>query len=115
MTIKQAYQLAFCFLDDIYDDDPGLGDTDLAGVLSFMNPNLFSDHMSADPAIFDDWENQLRPSNKEDFSYEEVWAAMLGFLKYRQAQFGENFDYVYEYLNKNKKKWKSWAIRTETV
>lgn len=86
LTKEQAFRVAFHYLDKIYDEnsDEALGD-----VLSEMNPYLFSDSYSADPAVWSDWATCISQITKNILvSPDEAYQAMILFVQFNQQEFG---------------------------
>lgn len=52
MSIQEAYIVMYNFLDDYY--CRGSENASLASLLSDMDPNIFSDKKTADPATYND-------------------------------------------------------------
>jgi hypothetical protein len=77
MTISEGYKIVFEFLDTIYfRTHPD----DLGGILGSMQ--LDEDDRPMDDAMSEDWLEAVRMiTNDEKLSVEQVYDAMIGFLK----------------------------------
>lgn len=97
LTKQEAYVAAFYYLDRIYDKEP---DENLGDLLSSMNPFLFKDSQSADPAVWFDWlkcVESIIPG--DDISEVEAFQAMMCFLQYNQQELGYNLENLLEKLS----------------
>ena len=85
MTQKQAYISAYFFLESYWAETKS---EDLVHLLSSMNPFLWADGGSADPAIYEEW---LKCSKKiavdEPLNAEQTFNVILEFLKYYHDEF----------------------------
>lgn len=111
LTKEQAFMAAFKYLDKIYDLEPNetLGD-----LLSSMNPYLFTNSRSADPAIWTDWEMCINNiTNSDDVTEVEAFQAMISFLNFNQQEFGYDLKNILKDIT-NKYNSQEWieAIRS---
>lgn len=67
MNKYDLFCLIFYALDAVWDDNH---DTELGNFLSAANPFLFTDHESADPAIYDDFASKVPNIISIDESYQ---------------------------------------------
>ena len=95
MTLKQAYIAVYEFLSLYYEETK---DDELIDLLSSMNPFLWADGDSADPAIYRDWLDLAKKvTNDKQLDAKRAYQAMIGFLKFYKKE----FDYVPEWLIKD--------------
>ena len=105
LTKTQAYLAAFRYLDKLYDQEP---DETLGDLLSSMNPYLFTDSSSADPATWFDWVKCIDSITKSDqISSNEAFQAMIYFLRFHEQEFGYDFSGIIKKINSlgQDKKW----------
>ncbi len=89
LTKRQAYLATFYYLDRIYDETR---DENLGNLLSSMNPFLFLNSLSADPAIWIDWTMCVeKVTKKTKLSEQEAFTAMIVFLDFNQVEFSVDF------------------------
>lgn len=99
LNLKQAYLTTFYFLDMIYDENKN---DVLGGLLGSMNPNIFIDNISADPAIWEDWENCAKTITKDGFlTANQAFQVMILFLEFNQNEFGDNLSWIILELKKS--------------
>jgi len=92
MTPKQAFMATYKFLEIYYDET---ADNRLIDLLSGMNPLLWIDGGSADPAIYNDWlEISKKFISDEQIDAKKAFLAMFEFLVFYEKE----FDYVPEWL-----------------
>jgi hypothetical protein len=85
LTKRQAYLATFYYLDGIYDETR---DENLGNLLSSMNPFLFLNSLSADPAIWIDWTMCVeKVTKKTKLSEQEAFTVMIVFLDFNQVEF----------------------------
>ena len=97
LTKKQAYLATFHYLDKLYDEKP---DETLGDLLSSMNPYLFNDSNSADPATWFDWVKCIELITKNDqLSPNDVFQAMIYFIRFHEQEFGYEFSHVLKRIN----------------
>lgn len=86
LNLKQAYLTTFYFLETIYDKTK---DNALGGLLGAMNPYVFSDSISADPAIWDDWKLcSKKITDSALLTTNETYQVMISFLEFYKEEFG---------------------------
>lgn len=88
MTLEQAFSYIFNILDDYYKKT--LND-ELGIILGGLDPNLFVDLKTADPAAWHDWIRTVKKiTTNENITKEEALKAMILLLK--QYNDNEGFD-----------------------
>jgi len=97
LSKKQAYLAVFYYLDKLYDEEP---DEALGDLLSSMNPYLFSDSNSADPATWSDWVKCIDSITKSDYvSQSDTFRAMISFLQFHEREFGYALSQIVRKIN----------------
>ena len=97
-TLRQAYLAAFQILDEIFDETKN---EKLGNFLSGMNPYLFSDSMSADPATWHEWTACAeKVSTDEMYENSDVLVIVNMFLQLNQKQYDFDMNWFAELLNK---------------
>ena len=98
MTLEQSYKYVFKILDDYYDRTHN---DELGAMLGGLNPNLFQDQMSADPAAWDDWIDAVRKVTQNEYiTEEEARTAMLVLMKGYNDHHGFDLSDVIEFFGK---------------
>lgn len=93
MTSKQGYYLMFYLLDQMYWENTE-NDT-LGNILSSMNPYLFMEDVSADPAYWEDWQEMIAEAGmKEPLTVEQVLEIIQRFLAFYRQNFGFNLQAI---------------------
>lgn len=96
ITIKEAYDAMFYFLDKYYDTKMI---DDLGAMLGSMNPSLFCDDMPADMALWNKWvEISTNEMENEGLDSNKAFQAMVTFLNYYNEEFGARIEEVIEDL-----------------
>lgn len=98
MTLKEAYIYIFRILNKYWyaTHDDGLGD-----ILSEMNPFLWKDGNSADPAAWEDWLRVVQTvTSKESITEAEAMKAMISLLKDYHEQGWVDLAKVIEHFEK---------------
>lgn len=89
LTKEQAYLAVFRYLYKAYEET---NDESLMDLLGSMNPYLFKGAISADPAVWFDWlENVEKVTSKDKITSSEAFQAMTEFLNFYQEEFGDDF------------------------
>lgn len=97
MSIQEAYIVMYNFLDDYY--CRGSENASLASLLSDMDPNIFSDKKTADPATYNDWYNCIsRYVKNGEIQKENILTALKDFLLYYQQVFGYQLKDVISFI-----------------
>jgi hypothetical protein len=88
LTYKQALLAAYTILDDLYDKTKG---ESMAGLLSDMNPFVFKDRTSADPATWKEWITCAEKVQEGGALTEDnAFQALVSFLNFNEVQYGYN-------------------------
>jgi len=107
ITCKKGFLAMFYFLEEMYFNDTSQGD--LGALLGDLNPNLFSDGMSADIAAWRDWEGIFAQVNTNTFlNSQEVYQAVEKFLEMYQSQYGFNITRIIEEIKNSNKLFEKW-------
>ena len=94
LSIKQSYLVMFHLLDKIWEKSKI---DDLGGLLGSLNPYLFNNGESADPAAYEDWNNIIGKLHlSPPFSEREVLIITYEFLNQYVKDYGFNIDSVLE-------------------
>ena len=89
----------FFLLEDYYFKNRN--ESSLASLLGDLNPNLFSDGLSADPAAYYDWSICVNKSGDNDMlRSDDVLIGIQNFLIFYQNRFGFNLSNVIEHIKK---------------
>lgn len=100
--MQNTYTIMFNILDDFYRQYKD--NESLASLLSDLDPNIFTDGMPADPAVYDDWVRVTEQCFQSDKpSCNEIVLAIVNFLKFYQQEFTYVFTDIIDYLEKNSK------------
>jgi hypothetical protein len=87
----------FFMLDEYWDETRH---DSLAAMLGSLNPFLFEDSISADPAAFQSWVDSVKKVTGEDvLTYDEAFQASLIFLKLYQIEFGFEIGWIIDELS----------------
>ena len=106
MNFRQAFVAAYYFLDHCYAETKN---TELVGLVSDMNPFVFADGGSADPAAISDWGNIAKNiSETGDFDTEQAFQAMYEYVNFHKTEFGFDYDWVLAYLANETHKSLKW-------
>lgn len=85
MTQRQAYIAAYYFLESYWIETKS---DDLVHLLSNMNPFLWTDGYSADPATYEEWlECAKKIVDGESLDARQTFDVMLEFLKFHKEEF----------------------------
>ncbi|MDR1157592.1 MAG: hypothetical protein LBK75_04705 [Oscillospiraceae bacterium] len=96
-NLKQSFLAAFQILDEVFDDTRN---EQLGNLLSEMNPYLFADLMSADPAIWNEWIDCAKKINKDEvYSSDEVFETLNIFLELNSEQYYYDMDLLLCLIN----------------
>jgi hypothetical protein len=86
LNLERSYLAMFFMLDEYWDETKH---DSLAAMLGSLNPFLFKDSISADPAAFQNWVDSVKKVTDEGvLTYDEAFQASLIFLKLYQIEFG---------------------------
>lgn len=113
LSKKQAYLAVFYYLDKLYDEEP---DEALGDLLSSMNPYLFKNSNSADPATWLDWVKCIDSMTKSDYvSQNEAFQAMISFLQFHEQEFGYALSHIEKKINSlgQNREWMSSVNRVQ--
>jgi len=98
MTLKQAFIASYLFLDIFYQETK---DERFLDIISGMNPFLWADGSSADPAAIYDWAFVAkRITEEEHLSSKQSYYVMYEYVKFFKTEFGFDFDWIMEGLLK---------------
>lgn len=113
LTKRQGYIIAFRFLDRCWNF---IQTDDFGKLLGAMNPNLFKEGFSADPAYWEDW---LRCSKQvtdlENVTPEQVFKIMILFLEFYQNNFCFELRPVFDYLDLNNHLQDNWELKVNWI
>ena len=83
---KQSLLVAYTLLDDIHDETH---ESSLRELLADMNPFIFTDRTSADPATWNEWVVCAEEIQKGDsMASDNVFSTLVSFLKFNEIQYG---------------------------
>lgn len=86
LTYKQALLAAYTILDDLYDQTKS---GTLVGLLSDMNPFVFTDRTPADPATWKEWITCSEKVQKGGALTEDnAFQTLVSFLHFNEEQYG---------------------------
>lgn len=98
MSIQEAYLVMYNILNDYYFQESD--NHYLASLLSDMDPNVFMDKMSADPATYFDWLSCVECYIvNEEIKDENIILALKSFLRFYQQEFGYQLEDVIDYFD----------------
>jgi len=107
MNFRQAFIAAYYFLDLYYIET---GDEDIADLVSDMNPFLWGDGGSADPAAEDDWEKVAKATvDGGSISPQQAFQVLYNYLKFHTVEFGFNFEWLMEDMLSKTHNTSNWA------
>ena len=113
MTLKQAFVASFYFLSFYYEEAK---DESLLDIISSMNPHVWVDGNSFDPASEHDWERIAKSIVKEGcLSSQQAFKAMYEYVKFFKTEFGFDFDWVLEGLLEKTHNDAKWIECVETA
>jgi len=106
LTLRQAYIAAYDFLSPFYDKTK---DDKLLDLLSCMNPFLWKDGGSADPATYEDWlDSAKKITNKEQLNAKQAFQIMLEFLRFHKNEFNYAPEWIITDLEKKTHNNEGW-------
>lgn len=116
MNLKQAFIAAFYFLNLYYEETNNEAFLD---IVSGMNPFVWEDESSADPAAERDWEAIANSITIEAYlSPQQAFQIMYEYVKFFKTEFGFNFDWIMEGLlekTHNDPKWMQCVSKSKEV
>lgn len=85
ISIKLAFLATYQLLDEYFNNSQN---EKLGMLLSDMNPYLFIDSNSADPAVYYDWKNCAKKvSQKEELTNDEAFKILISFLDFNKEYY----------------------------
>jgi len=92
LNFRQAFIAAYYFLNIYYEETKN---DDFLDIISGMNPFLWADGGSADPAAEKDWADVAKIIAKgESLNPQQAFQAMYGYVKFFKTEFGFDFDWI---------------------
>lgn len=100
---KKAYNTLFIVLEELYEKTKN---NSLGALLGSMDPNLFLESNSADPAAYEDFCECLNEclNNSLVANVKTAYHASVQFLNFYKNEFGYNFDYAEKFIDYEKYK-----------
>ena len=115
ITLKQSYLAAFQILDEIFDDTQN---EKLGNLLSGMNPYLFSDSMSADPATWHEWVSCATAVQGDGkLADNSIFETLVSFLRYNEKEYGYKSDLILKNIQgpSYQERWKKILEKASTL
>ena len=86
ISLKPAFLATYQLLDEYFDNNPN---EKLGMLLSDMNPYLFTDSDSADPATYNEWEYYAKTAAQgKNLTENSIFQALISFLNHNEEQYG---------------------------
>jgi hypothetical protein len=115
ITLRQSYLAAFQILDEIFDDTKN---EQLGNFLSGMNPYLFTDSISADPATWHEWVSCAnKVQNGGVLTADNAFQTLISFLRFNEEQYGYRTNMILDEMQNPsyQKRWKQLLQKAETI
>lgn len=115
ITMRQSYLAAFQMLDEIFDDTKN---AQLGNLLSGMNPYLFTDSMSADPATWHEWVTCASKIQKGGaLTADNAFKTLASFLRFNEAQYGYRTNIILDEMQNPscQRRWKLLLEKAATI
>jgi len=98
MNLRQAFIAAYYYLEVYYNETIS---EDILDIISSMNPFLWADGGSADPAAEHDWiEVAKNIMTGDQMDSQQAFQVMYEYVKFFKTEFGFDFDRIMEGLLK---------------
>lgn len=119
LTLKQAYVSMYYYLDDIWNKIRNKKDIfsldDFIDLISDLNPFLFSETMSADPAAWEDWidcVNKIKFSKDKEMKLtsEEAFQSMILLIELYINEMNFDLKWLIEIITSQEKKYEQNKI-----
>jgi len=93
LDLKQSYLTMYSLLNDLYWEKTK--NDSLGGMLSSLNPYIYANWITADPAAWEDWIDSVKKITDAEFlTHKEALQASIVFLEFYMTEFGFEIGWI---------------------